>query len=170
MFHHPKQCIISQAQPFFFSSSTFFFFWLKEALPGVFYNERRRGKRQLRVAKYISTEKKKKRKTYLNNLERSLLPLNFNNQPYTNGKRKKSNTIKEDRKTPSRINDREGENVNFCKTRALLGPEHRHQKGKWWFYIMLANIFCTNQLSSMQHFRLLHGGAERQVPKEESCF
>lgn len=170
MFHHPKQCIISQAQPFFFSSSsTFFFFWLKEALPGVFYNERRRGKRQLRVAKYISTEKKK-RKTYLNNLERSLLPLNFNNQPYTNGKRKKSNTIKEDRKTPSRINDREGENVNFCKTRALLGPEHRHQKGKWWFYIMPANIFCTNQLSSMQHFRLLHGGAERQVPKEESCF
>lgn len=47
---------------FFFSSSTFFFFWLKEALPRVFYNERRRGKRQLRVAKYISTEKKKKEK------------------------------------------------------------------------------------------------------------
>lgn len=98
MFHHPKQCIISQAQPFFFSSSTFFFFWLKEALPGVFYNERRRGKRQLRVAKYISTEKKKKRKTYLNNLERSLLPLNFNNQPYTNGKRKKATQLKKTEK------------------------------------------------------------------------
>lgn len=38
-------------------ASFFFFFWLKEALRRVVCNERRRGKRELRVAKYISSAK-----------------------------------------------------------------------------------------------------------------
>lgn len=134
---------------FFFFFFYFFLFLVKRSSSRSILQWKKKGKKAIESSKIYFYRKKKKRKTYLNNLERSLLPLNFNNQPYTNGKRKKSNTIKEDRKTPSRINDCEGENVNFCKTRALLGPEHRHQKGKWWFYIMLANIFCTNQLSSM---------------------